>query len=67
MRCDCCYKKKENLNQCGELFVCEDCKEKVKKCPICGQYYFDFEGMPIIYEDREIEVCYDCYLDGYDV
>ena len=59
MRCDCCYREKE-VNQYGELFICEDCKEKVKKCPICGQYYFDFEGMFV----GNIPSCYECYLEN---
>ena len=64
MKCDCCYKEKENLKEYGELFVCEDCKGKVKICPICGQYYFDFEGMPIVCDGEEIEACYNCYLEN---
>jgi len=66
MKCDCCMKnfKSEDLVNFGELFVCEDCKEKVKKCPICGQYYFSFEGMPLFMSDKEVEVCYDCYLEN---
>ena len=64
MKCDCCMREKENLIEYGELIVCEDCKRKVKICPICGQYYFDFEKMPIVYDGKKIEVCYDCYLEN---
>jgi len=63
MRCDCCMKnfKSEDLVNFGELIVCKTCSKKVKRCSICGQYYFDFEEMFV----GNIPSCYDCYLNEY--
>lgn len=65
MKCDCCMKefKTEDLISFGELIVCENCKIKVKICPLCGQYYFEFEEMFV----DNISSCYDCYLEEYGV
>ena len=65
MRCDCCMKETKELLSFndGDLLVCETCREKIKKCPLCGRYYFDFEEMFV----NNISSCYDCYLEEYGI
>ena len=62
MKCDCCMRefKKEDLYEYngGEILICERCREKIRKCPLCGQYYFKFEEMFI----GNAPTCYDCYM-----
>jgi len=34
--CDICYKKKNLVETCSHLSLCEKCAKKIQECPICG-------------------------------